>query len=206
MTYSGIYKISCSANGKFYIGSTRTNLVQRMSAHKTRLRNGIHDNLKMQSSWNKYGEAAFSFDIIETCEPEIAYDREQFYMDSLKTEFNNTKTAWPYPRIGKHKGLDGWIASQINATIEALIACNLLKEFCKHNSPVRIFFGLPAPQPRPESVKKKMREGGTGISRGFGVPKSPEHRAAQGAARKRYVARMKEAGMWPPSFYNKCKA
>lgn len=59
-----IYRITCTANGKFYIGST-VNLAQRWGRHRRELRRGVHKNRNMQASWNKHGEAAFTFETIE---------------------------------------------------------------------------------------------------------------------------------------------
>lgn len=59
-----IYKITCTANGKFYIGST-VNVRQRWARHRKELRTDTHKNKNMQASWNKYGEDAFNFEIVE---------------------------------------------------------------------------------------------------------------------------------------------
>ena len=61
----GIYKITHSTTGKFYIGST-ADLRKRWRQHRSELRRNKHCNQKMQYAWNKYGPDAFIFETIET--------------------------------------------------------------------------------------------------------------------------------------------
>lgn len=60
-----IYKIINTVNGKFYVGST-TNTRERFRTHRSRLRRGKHHAKHLQAAWNKYGEEAFIFHVIET--------------------------------------------------------------------------------------------------------------------------------------------
>lgn len=60
-----IYKIINTVNNKFYVGST-TNTVERFRTHRKRLRNNKHHAKHLQAAWNKYGEDAFVFHVIET--------------------------------------------------------------------------------------------------------------------------------------------
>lgn len=82
MDISGIYKIICVCNGRFYIGSSG-NLRKRFTAHRAALRQNKHKALRMQNSWNKYGEDAFLFEVLERCPNESLMIREQFYIDTL---------------------------------------------------------------------------------------------------------------------------
>lgn len=59
-----IYKIINTTNGKFYVGST-TNTQERFRTHRNRLRRGRHHSKHLQAAWNKYGEKAFVFFIVE---------------------------------------------------------------------------------------------------------------------------------------------
>lgn len=78
---SVIYRITCTANGKFYVGST-VNKKQRWNRHRRELRAGVHKNLNMQASWNKYGEAAFVFEVLEElADPAMLFAAEQKYLD-----------------------------------------------------------------------------------------------------------------------------
>ena len=80
---SGIYKITCTINKKIYIGSA-VSLRKRHNNHLNKLRHGIHENPKLQSAWNKYGEQAFTFEILELVLVLFLIDREQYWLDKLK--------------------------------------------------------------------------------------------------------------------------
>lgn len=77
---SGIYKITSIINNKIYIGSSK-NIEKRFNVHKKQLNNNTHINPHLQSSWNKYGEENFVFDILEYCDISNLIEKEQFYMD-----------------------------------------------------------------------------------------------------------------------------
>ncbi len=80
----GIYRITCTVTGKFYIGSA-VNLWKRRKDHRHRLNQGIHRNPKLQAAWNKYGKDAFVFDILElVLLPELLTAREQYWFDALQ--------------------------------------------------------------------------------------------------------------------------
>lgn len=65
----GIYKIINVVNNKFYVGSA-VSFVKRKRKHWWMLRKGTHANKHLQAAWNKYGEAAFTFVIVEEHGPE----------------------------------------------------------------------------------------------------------------------------------------
>lgn len=62
-TVSGVYMLQCCVTSKVYIGCTR-DLSARLYGHVTTLRRGAHDNIKLQSTWNKYGEENFLFRVL----------------------------------------------------------------------------------------------------------------------------------------------
>lgn len=68
-----IYKITNKKTHQNYIGQT-IDINRRKRTHFNRLRKGIHDNPKIQASWNKYGEDSFDFEYWEfqiSCEQEL---------------------------------------------------------------------------------------------------------------------------------------
>lgn len=87
----GIYKIYCKENNRTYIGSSN-NIERRFREHISNLKNNKHPNKYLQNSWNKYKENSFIFEIIEICEQNIKFDREQFHIDKTKKLFNSCKT------------------------------------------------------------------------------------------------------------------
>jgi group I intron endonuclease len=82
---SGIYKISCLANGRCYIGSAK-NIVSRFIEHRKTLRAGNHSNRHLKFAWNKYGKDAFTFYVLEYCCIEDLLSREQFFIDEHTKE------------------------------------------------------------------------------------------------------------------------
>lgn len=188
--------IKCNGNGEFYVGSTRTSLAKRWRAHQRRLENNKHHNNHMQSCWNKYGPSSFGFSILEICKPEDAYDREQFFMETLKPSLNKTKDVWPSAHPIKHPGLQASHNSAFNEIVGILINGKCLDSFCAWKKSVREFFGLPAPSTLSEHTKMVMSAAQMGVKR-IGTPKTPEHRAKISSFRKAYYLRMKQAGLWP---------
>lgn len=81
---SGIYKIYCSGNNKTYVGSS-IRVTTRLREHRCSLRDGIAINSYMQSSWNLYGEDAFTFELLEVCEVDLLLQREDYWINSLNT-------------------------------------------------------------------------------------------------------------------------
>lgn len=74
-------------NGKVYIGSA-VDLKNRWNKHRYTLDNNIHRNRHLQNAWDKYGEEYFEFVVIEYCEIEVLIEREQFYLDLMKPDYN----------------------------------------------------------------------------------------------------------------------
>lgn len=93
---SGIYRITCTTTGKFYIGSS-SNLQHRWTQHLYNFRNNIHGNPHMQNAFNKHGEKSFIFEVVELTLPAFQLEREQHWLDKLKPfnqkGFNINRTA-----------------------------------------------------------------------------------------------------------------
>lgn len=78
----GIYKITNTANGKVYIGSS-VDVRGRFNSHRSDLRQNKHGNQHLQRAWNLYGEHSFVFEIIEECSADSVRFIEQKYLDEL---------------------------------------------------------------------------------------------------------------------------
>jgi hypothetical protein len=94
---SGIYKVVCLPNGKVYVGSA-VNLHQRHLDHWQKLSRCQHRNIHLQRAWNKYGEQAFIFEVIELVLASFILEREQYWIDKLhccddRKGFNISPTA-----------------------------------------------------------------------------------------------------------------
>lgn len=80
---SGVYKITCIANKRIYIGSA-ANLYKRKYDHFRTLRLNQHHNPIMQNAWNKYGEQSFTFEVLEIVLPISLTAREQYWFNKFK--------------------------------------------------------------------------------------------------------------------------
>lgn len=84
---SGIYTITNNMNGHRYVGSA-VDLKDRFRCHRQHLNKETHGNTYLQRAWNKYGENAFKFEILECWEPELLISMEQWWMNMLCPEYN----------------------------------------------------------------------------------------------------------------------
>lgn len=95
MSSSGIYTITCKANGKRYIGSA-VNITLRWNSHKSHLNRNIHANAKLQNAWNKYGPDEFEFSVLELVPRDSLLKIEQKWLDAedvFENGFNINKVA-----------------------------------------------------------------------------------------------------------------
>lgn len=70
-----IYIIENSATGKFYVGRTK-NPALRKRAHFSQLRRGAHNNPRLQASFNKHGEEAFEFKVVDAADADSICAKE----------------------------------------------------------------------------------------------------------------------------------
>src|SRR5437016_1969320 len=89
---SGIYIIYSVLDGRSYIGSSR-NISERWKGHLDGLGRKKHHNHHLQNFFNKYGEKILIFDVLEFCKIKDLLAREQWYLDTMKPEFNSCGTA-----------------------------------------------------------------------------------------------------------------
>lgn len=102
---SGIYIITNIVNNKSYIGSS-LDYKQRIRQHKYSLRNNKHYNKHLQSSFNKYGENNFTFNLLELCSNLI--ERETFYIYTK----NVLNPLFGYNKATNIKNTSGYIMSE----------------------------------------------------------------------------------------------
>lgn len=80
---TGVYQILNTVNGKRYVGSAAC-FRKRWAVHRANLRKGSHRNRLLQNSWNKHGETAFAFMVIEYCHRSSCVPTEQKHIDGLR--------------------------------------------------------------------------------------------------------------------------
>lgn len=89
----GICKITNNIDNRIYIGSA-VQFRKRRDLHVLKLKQNKHHSTHLQNFVNKYGMNILFFDIIEECDNfEILIEREQYYINMLKPEFNICKIA-----------------------------------------------------------------------------------------------------------------
>lgn len=80
----GVYLILHKASGTCYIGSAARAVYSRWGEHRYALRRNIHRNKHLQNAWNKYGENAFAWMVLENVPAEHVLEREQYWYDLYK--------------------------------------------------------------------------------------------------------------------------
>lgn len=80
---SGVYVIKCRPTTLIYVGSS-INIRERWKQHVSSLNKGTHENIYLQSDWNKYGKECFEFSVLELCDKKSMTKCEQHYIDLFK--------------------------------------------------------------------------------------------------------------------------
>ena len=96
---SGIYILTNKANGRRYIGYS-VDIEARWEDNKNQLkRGGWKYRPLMNDDWQKHGENAFSWGILEvldTKEPAEFNKRAKYWKDLIKPEYNQKIAGVPY--------------------------------------------------------------------------------------------------------------
>lgn len=83
----GIYCITNTITNKCYIGSSK-NIYHRLKRHYSDLERKKHKNPYLLNSYIKHGKNAFTVKILEETSFELLTQKEQYYIDTLKPEYN----------------------------------------------------------------------------------------------------------------------
>lgn len=95
---AGIYAIVHVATGRIYVGSA-VDLRHRCNQHLSLLRNGRHHAARLQRAWNRDGDSAFRFEVLEVLDREdLLVPVEQAWINFLgayapKGGYNSLSTA-----------------------------------------------------------------------------------------------------------------
>ncbi len=162
---SGIYSITHKKSGKRYIGSA-VNIEKRWSVHRCHLRKGTHHSRHLQSAWNKYGESAFAFEVVATCEKDELTAQEQFWIDAFQTAnrkhgYNVSPTAGNCTGVeisesSRQKMADKWNDPEFRAKKSAINreSQNRPEVRAKHSERAKQSWSIPG---RKESVAAKTK-------------------------------------------------
>jgi group I intron endonuclease len=92
---AGIYCIVNLSTGRQYVGQA-VNLRNRQSRHICHLNQGIHKNSILQAAWNKYGERAFFWIVLERCQDKTQLTRlEHKWMSVFRGDGNRLYNICP---------------------------------------------------------------------------------------------------------------
>lgn len=102
MKISGVYKITNTITGDFYIGSSK-DVKQRWASHKWPSIWNKHPNNPMYLDFQKYGIDKFAFQILEEVESESLKEKEQQFIETLKPTYNsNRASGWDVERYKEY--------------------------------------------------------------------------------------------------------
>lgn len=93
---AGIYHIKNNISGGVYYGRS-VDVEDRLIHHRNELKRNVHRNKRLQNSWNKYGQEAFTFELIWEEEPEKLYELEGFILEFMwgdKRLYNHHKLSY----------------------------------------------------------------------------------------------------------------
>lgn len=86
---SGIYVIRNAVNGKVYVGSA-ISIIRRWTVHRCDLKHHRHRSSLLQRAWDKYGSAAFEFEVLEFVpDKQNLVAREQHWIDCLRAHIDH---------------------------------------------------------------------------------------------------------------------
>ena len=88
MKISGVYKITNTVTGDFYIGSSK-NIKSRWADHKKPSVWKNYPNSPMYHDMQKYSVKKFELQILEEVEPEHLKEKEQQFIETLKPTYND---------------------------------------------------------------------------------------------------------------------
>lgn len=97
----GVFQIKNNANGKIFIDSSM-NLPGSFNGQRFQLNMNGHSNKQLQEDWNTYGPDTFTFEILETINP------EKVAKDNWREAVSNLEAKWldnlqPYEEKGYNK-------------------------------------------------------------------------------------------------------
>ena len=197
----GVYKIVNLVNGNVYVGSSG-NMRDRWCSHRCDLRLARHYNKHLQRAWNKYGEEAFRFDILQETDTDALLVREEYFIkwyeennhgriyNLCRTPTKGTRgLTWSHTKETKLKisaSLTGKKTGPRSAEARKRMSEAQLKRNYKRSDESR---RQQSERQRgkklgPCSPETAAKIGAANKGKTKGIPKSPEHRAKIAAALK----------------------
>lgn len=85
---SGVFRLVNKINGKSYIGSSMSLSNTFSIYYSLGSLKKVKGSIIIYRALLKYGYSNFSLDILEYCEKDVLIEREQYYIDLIKPEYN----------------------------------------------------------------------------------------------------------------------
>jgi len=168
---SGIYLFTNTISQKHYVGKS-VELGERKTTHLCALRSGYHHNRYLQAAWDKHGEAAFTYAVLQYCDEADLLEWEDWWMEQLDSRNPsrgyNLRSAEHYRHSEESK-------ARIAATSKGKVVTpeSRVRMSAAQKSRVR--------KPHSEEAKARISAAAKGKTR---TPHSPEHKANLSAALK----------------------
>lgn len=89
-----VYRITCKENGRVYIGST-SNYYMRSKSHLSLLRRGKHNKQEFQEDFEKFGEKAFVFEVVEEPKGDLLEAEAKWFDKYGKLNYSNRPLLYP---------------------------------------------------------------------------------------------------------------
>ena len=103
---SGVYKITNTITGDFYIGSSK-DVKKRWANHKCQSTWKRFPNNPMYNDMKNYGVDKFDFQVLEEVEAGSLKEKEQYFIETLKPTYNNRNAnGWDIERYKKYMKSD----------------------------------------------------------------------------------------------------
>ena len=127
MKISGVYKITNTITGDFYIGSSK-DAKKRWADHKCPSTWKNNPNNQLYKDMQKYGVDKFVFEILEEVEESFLKVTEQQFIETLKPTYNRCRAnGWDIERYKKYK-------KEYNESDKGKKACNKYQsQLCFYN-------------------------------------------------------------------------
>lgn len=158
---SGVYLIVNTTNQKVYVGSS-VNIHARWRGHKKSLRQGTSPCVKLQRAWNKYGESAFSFQVLESVSPrkDLLIEAEQRWIDIYDASNKGYNTLCKaYSHLGAKRSDESRkrLSDAIRKRFQDPATKQRLRDAAKRRGVSEAFLKAEKPSISPEKLQK-MRE------------------------------------------------
>ena len=217
-----VYVIRNNKNNKVYVGST-VNSERRKRQHLNELRRNRHGNPHLQSSWNKYGQDSFSYEIVERCgDRELLREIELEHIKRLnalnrKRGYNISESTTNFSASGKNHPLYGkdfkalgyknyWKGKKIPESIRIKMR-KPRSEQAKINMSINHADVTGKNNPmygkkHSDATRKKISESLTGKMSGDKHPMYGKKRTGEFAGHKKRVAQLTKDGLFIKEFVN----